>query len=241
MDLILAVFLTQDINFPIFFNVKWGNQGRLRAHQCQNFFSVNYLSLVFLMVNLAVESAHLMLFSFVSIWIDNGYSAIQRLEILLRAKINCAGTVDQDQTFVLFGTALVALEHKSHENLWIAINIEVPYPQSPLERILFTCVHLDIKRVRNIDNFIILEKLLQVLNGYLVSTSIFNFLLSEIKRRENLGIVNLLWLPAQVLLITKFIIFVIFGNQLVVNGINLLLMVKNHIGHSIQIDICKRY
>lgn len=130
------------------------------------------------MVNLAVESAHLMLFGPIGFRVDNVYSTIQRLEILLGAKVNRAGTVYQNQTFVLFGTALVASEHKSQENLWVTINIKISYPQSPLERILFTCVHLNIQRIRNIDNFIFLKKLLQILNGYLVCTSFFNFLLS---------------------------------------------------------------
>ena len=177
MNLILAVFLTKDINFTIFFNIKWSNKRRLRANQCQYLFCINYLSLVLLMVNQAIESTHFMLFGPVGLRVDNGNGTIQRLEILLRAKVNCAGTVYQNQTFVLFGTILV-FEHKSQKNFWVAINIEITYPQSPLKRILFTCVHLNIKRIRNVNNFIILEKFLQVLNGYLISTPFFNFLLS---------------------------------------------------------------
>jgi hypothetical protein len=191
------------------------------------------------MINIAVEPSYFMLFCLVGIGVDNRYCPIFRLEILLRTKVNRANTVYQDQAFVLFGAALLVLEYQSQKYFRVAINVEVTYPQSPLERILFTSVHFNIKWVRNINNFIILKKPLQILNGYLVSAPIFNFSLSKIERWENLRIVNLLWLPAQVLFITELIILVIFRYELVVYGIHLFLMVKNHIRHPIQIDISK--
>lgn len=192
------------------------------------------------MVNLAIESPYSVLLCPVCLWVHNLNKALARLDVGFWTKFSCALTVNQNQALVPFLPTLPIFQNKSHKNLRVSIDIEITHPQPSLERIFFSCVQLCIKRVRNINNQIIYEKLLEVLNRDRISTPIINLILSQIERWINFMILDLIGFPAQILLIAQFVVFVVFRDQLVVESVYFLLMVENHVCHSIQVYVCER-
>ena len=136
----------------------------------------------------------------VGLWVDYWLGPRLWLEVLIRAVVNCSAlAVYQDQAFVVL--CLIILEDQSQENFWVPIDVEVTHSQSSLEGKFLTSMHLGIERVRYV-YYLILEKPRQILNSYLIGSTLFYFFLSKVELREHLLVDDLLGSPAQVLLVT---------------------------------------
>jgi hypothetical protein len=238
---ILAKLLTQNINFAVFVDI-YGQDERSIFREGQNGIKIDDLRLISLKVLCAVEPPHLVHHSAIGLWVNNFHLALLWSQMCRWTESLSALTIDQDERFVGILTGGNIFENQSHEYLGITINVQISNPEAALERLLGASKLLRVQWVSNVQNVRIWENFGKALDRYMIITSRLNLLLRQIEiRREYLFIGYLLRLPAQILLITEFIIFIILGDKLVINGIDLLIMIKYNVCHSIEVNVGKRH